>query len=242
LTGLKVLVTGAASGIGRAVGEVLAGRGAQLALLDRADAVAATAEATGGAAFTVDLADTARVPEVVGEAARSLGGLDGVVNCAGIGSSTQLSELEEPEWQRLLAINLTAPYLVCRAALPWLRQSSDASVVNISSGTGVRPMRDTGCGYVAAKAGLLGLTRSLALQLAPRIRVNAVCPGVTDTPMVRANGALAGEHRDALLAQYPLGRPAEAVEIAQVVAFLLGPDASYVTGATYSADGGRTLY
>jgi NAD(P)-dependent dehydrogenase (short-subunit alcohol dehydrogenase family) len=241
MNGTKVLVTGAASGIGRAVANLLAARGAALALLDVAPAVAATAEATGGTAFVIDLLDAGRVPEAVAGAAESLDGLDGVVNCAGIGSVTPLAELELDEWQRVLTLNLTVPYAICRAALPWLERSHSPAVVNVASGTGIRPMLGTGCSYAASKAGLIGLTRSLAVQLAPRIRVNAVNPGITDTAMVNLH-TLPPEELDELVAFYPLQRAADPQEIAQVVAFLLGAEASYVTGATYSVDGGRTLY
>jgi NAD(P)-dependent dehydrogenase (short-subunit alcohol dehydrogenase family) len=241
MEGRRVLVTGAASGIGLALGHLLADRGASLALLDVDERVADTATATGGSAFAVDLLDTVRLPEVVDRAAEVLGGLDGVVNCAGVESRLPLAELDENEWQRTLAINLTAPYLICRAALPWLEQSPEASIVNVSSGTGLRPMRSTGSGYAASKAGLIGFTRSLAVQLAPGIRVNAVNPGITDTPMVEfATRPL--EDQERLLAFYPLGRPAQPEEVAQVIAFVLSSQASYVTGATYTVDGGRTLH
>jgi len=242
MNGRKILVTGAASGIGRAVSLMLADRGAALALLDVNNAVTVTAKNTNGTAFVIDLMHTQRVPQVVAEAAEALEGLDGVVNCAGFPSMTSLAELEEGEWERTITINLTAPYLICRAALPWLERSSSASIVNVASGVGILPTRTTGASYAASKAGLLGLTRTLAANLAPKIRVNAVCPGLTDTPMIARGAPRTEQEQRTLVAPYPLGRAAAPEEIAQVVAFLLSSAASYVTGATYTADGGRTLY
>lgn len=237
----KVLVTGAASGIGSAISRLLARQGTEVALLDRAEGLENMARDIAGRPFFIDLLQSQRIAEVVDAAAESLGGLDGVVNCAGIGSRTRLPDLAEDEWNRVVAINLTAPYLVCRAALPWLEASPNAAIVNVVSGTAVRPERDTGSGYAASKAGLLGLTRSLALQLAPSIRVNAVNPGLTNTAMVNL-GDLESDQRQSALASYPLGRAADPSEVARVVAFLLSPDSSYITGSTYTIDGGRTLY
>jgi len=239
MNGRKVLVTGAGSGIGRAISTILADRGAHLALLDRSDSVRATARDTGGTPFIVDLLQTGSIQRVVTCAAEALGGLDGVVNCAGVLSVASLADLEESDWQRTITINLTAPYLICRAALPWLKRSPDASIVNIASGVGIRPVHLTTPAYAASKAGLLGLTRTLAVNLAPAIRVNAVCPGLTDTPMVVPTSE---EDQQSLVALYPLGRAAAPLEIAEVAAFLLSRAASYVTGASYTADGGRTLY
>jgi NAD(P)-dependent dehydrogenase (short-subunit alcohol dehydrogenase family) len=222
---------------------MLADRGAKLALVDIEPTVERTSQATGGFAYIVDLQHTAEIPKMVQQAAKALDGLDGVVNCAGFPSVASLSELEEPDWQKAISVNLTAPYMICRAALPWLERSAHASIVNIASAVGVLPMRTTGISYAASKAGLIGLTRTMAVTLAPKIRANAVCPGLTNTPMIGFRGLpQTPEEQQAWVAPYPLGRIAEPHEIAHVVAFLLSPAASYVTGAVYTADGGRSLH
>jgi NAD(P)-dependent dehydrogenase (short-subunit alcohol dehydrogenase family) len=244
LAGRKILITGAASGIGQALAEFLAKRGAKLGLLDlNAEALQSVTSRTGAVAVTVDLAQPAGIKPAIVELATALDGLDSVVNCAGISSRTMFEELGEAEWGRSLAINLTAPFLICQAALPWLRDSKFPSVVNIASGVGLRPTGKGTAAYAASKAGLLGLTRALAVELAPAIRVNAVCPGVTRTPMVDAAlKQFSPEDRAAFLIQYPIERVAEPAEIVSVIAFLLSEASSFVTGATYAADGGRTLH
>ncbi|TAK98267.1 MAG: SDR family oxidoreductase [Rhodospirillaceae bacterium] len=244
LTGRKILVTGAASGIGKALSIFLAERGTKLGLLDIDQAgLKAVSVQTSGYSVAVDLSRTNDATSAVVETATALGGLDGVVNCAGVPSGAPLAEMAEDDWAKTLAVNLTAPFVICKAALPWLSKATGASIVNISSGAALAPPGGGCCSYVASKAGLLGLTRALAVELAPAIRVNAVCPGVTRTPMVDlVLKKLSAEERAAFTSQYPLGRSAEPAEIVNVIAFLLSDASSFVTGATYTADGGRTLH
>ena len=239
----RILVTGAASGIGATVSKLVTERGAKVALLDIDPSVETVAGDCNGEAVIADLAQPASIQSAVAKAAKALGGLDGIVNCAGIASGTALADLSLEDWSRATAINLTAPFIVCQAALPWLLQSSHASVVNIASGVGILPTVGAGCSYAATKAGLLGMTRALAVELATKVRVNAVCPGLTRTPMVDFVLTKASdEERAAFVKNYPMGRAADPSEISEVIAFLLSDAASFVTGATYAADGGRTLH
>jgi NAD(P)-dependent dehydrogenase (short-subunit alcohol dehydrogenase family) len=236
--GRRIYLTGAASGIGLATARLLAEGGAALAVADvDAAGLEAAAEATNGWACLVDLSDGAAIDASVAEAATALGGLDGVINCAGLAHRARLDELEPSDWDRIIAVNLTAPYRVCRAALPWLRSGPAASIVNVASGVALLPTGPGASVYAASKGGLLSFTKALARELAPDIRVNAVCPGLAKTPMTAR--AL---QDDAFVASYALRRAAEPLEIAQAIAFLSSHEASYITGIILAADGGRTFH
>jgi NAD(P)-dependent dehydrogenase (short-subunit alcohol dehydrogenase family) len=240
----RIYVTGAASGIGRATAHLLAEGGAALALVDvNEDGLRETASATGGHAFVVDLCDGAAIDNSVQCAADRLGGIDGIINCAGVAHGAGLEKLEPEDWERVLAINLTAPYRVCRAALPKLRQREGASIVNVASGVALLPAGPGATAYVASKGGLISFTKALAAELGPGIRANAVCPGIADTPM----GASVLERPDqvaaeAFLARYALKRAADASEIAEAIAFLISDEASFITGIVLAVDGGRSFH
>lgn len=241
--GRRIYLTGAASGIGRAAARLFAQGGAALALVDVNEAgLKATADETGGEVIAVDLRDGEAIDRSVARAAERLGGLDGVVNCAGVPSGALIDELPPEEWDRVIAINLTAPYRVCRAAVPHLRREEGASIVNIASGAGLLPTGQGSGAYSASKGGLISFTKALAKDVGPAIRANVVCPGVAETPMteriLQADAASAA----AFVAQYTLNRVADASEIAEAIAYLISHEASFITGAVLAVDGGRTFH
>lgn len=243
LEGRRILVTGAGSGIGHAVASLFADEGAALALLDldvtRAHAVA---ERSGGIALVCDVTDESAVKVSIDRAAGALGGLDGIVIAAGVIAVGSLESLSLADWQRQLDVNMTGPFLVCRAALPWLRQTAGATIVTISSAQAFRPA-GASCGYAASKAGVLNFTKALAAELAPAIRANVVCPGIVDTPMVARVSAAAGRgDKTPSVADYPLGRMADPMEIARAILFLTSEESSYVTGSALAVDGGRSFH
>jgi len=244
LTERRIIVVGGASGIGRATAARFAREGAAVAVLDRsADAAAQVARDIGGRATSVDVADPASVDAAVSEAAASLGGIDGVVNCAGILSSGGIADTTPEEFSRTLAVNLTGIFLVVRAALPHLRQARGATVVNIGSGVGLMPTGPGTIAYVASKGGVIAMSKSMAAELAPDIRVNVVCPGLVDTTMTApflrdASGAV----RPELAQRYAMRRPASPEEIAAAILFLTSAESSFVTGIAMPVDGGRTFH
>jgi len=241
LVGRRILITGAASGLGAAIATRFAGEGAHLALLDR-DEKGAAAKAEELAAFAVgaDVADLGATENAAQRAAQAMGGIDGIVNAAGILYYRAFEMTEISHWQQTIATNLTGPWNVCWAALPYLRKNFGATIINIASGLGLRPAPHYAA-YAASKGGLIALTKALAVELAPAIRVNALCPGAVETPMT---APLLGDPalRAQAAANYPLARLGEPDEIADAALFLTGPDSTFITGIAMPVDGGRALH
>lgn len=235
LAGRRIVITGAAAGIGRATAQLFAEHGAALALLDRdKDRLSATAAELAASAHAVEITSEDEVTEAMQDAAAILGGVDGLVNCAGIMFRGRAGDVPADQWRHVLEVNLTGTYIVTRAALPWLEQQDGATVVNMASGQGLLPNSPGYTAYAASKGGIITLTRALAAELAPRVRVNSVSPGMVDTAM--ADGV---RHNVDAYALRRLGQPEE---IARVILFLTSAESSYVTGAALAADGGRTFH
>jgi NAD(P)-dependent dehydrogenase (short-subunit alcohol dehydrogenase family) len=239
LDGAVAIVTGGASGIGRATALVLAREGASVAVFDRdGDGAQTTAAQVGGAAYDVDVRDGEAVTAAVANVAASLGGVQVLVNNAGLGDLRPLHTLDDKTWHRVLDVNLTGTFNAMRAAVPFMLDAGGA-IVNNASVSGITPTRNEAV-YSAAKAGVIALTKSGALEYGPTIRVNCVAPGYVRTPLTVAFD----QYPDAfapIAEQMPLGRMADAAEVAEVIAFLCSPRASYVTGETIKVDGGVSL-
>ena len=252
----RVLVTGAAAGIGFAIGQEFLRASAQVTLLGRdanslEKAVSACANGSRGRALSV-LCDLAKPPDIV-RAARSatelMGGVDILVNNAGVGGSRSLVELSDEEVDLHLNVNLRAAILLTRALLPGMLEQGDGVVINISSQAGKRGFPGI-THYSASKAGLIGFTRSLAAEAAPRVRVNAVCPGMVLTPMMQNNIERTSNEKNISLddaraewsSGIPLGRMQQPLDIAGVVLFLASDAAREITGVALDVSGGQTMY
>lgn len=246
LDGLTIVVTGAGTGIGRATAVQCALAGAKRVVLvgRRADALAETAaEIKRGAKACDVLAHAADVTNPKARAAlvKTLKAVDGLVNNAGYFGDGSLEATTDEIWQTNLDVNLTAPFALTKALLPLLKKSKAASVVNVSSTLAEKPIPNTSA-YNASKAGLIQLSRSLALELGPkRIRVNAVLPAVVDTPMYRGRYPTKAAYEKSLPAIgkiHPIGRIGEPEDVARAILFLLTPASSWITGVSLPVDGG----
>jgi NAD(P)-dependent dehydrogenase (short-subunit alcohol dehydrogenase family) len=238
--GQVALVTGGASGIGRATALHLARDGAAVAVLDRdGDGARAVAAEVGGRAYEVDVRDGDAVRAAVDATVEALGGLTILVNNAGVGDLRPLHTVDDRLWHRLLDVNLTGTYHAMAAAIPAMLAAGRGAIVNNASVSGMAPTRNEAA-YSAAKAGVIALTASGALEYGPTIRVNCVAPGFIRTALT----AIWDEHPEAFAPigeAIPLRRIGEADEVAEVIAFLCSDAAAYVTGHTLVVDGGLSL-
>ncbi|HWA96014.1 MAG TPA: glucose 1-dehydrogenase [Terracidiphilus sp.] len=247
LSGKVAIVTGAAMGIGAATAVRLASLGASVALLDRdknaGESTAASISAEHGtcAFFSCDVSQSSEVHTAVSAAAEHFGGVDILVSNAGIQDYGNVVTTSEDAWDRLMSINLRGGFLVSKAVVPFMLKRGGGAVVFVGS---VQSMTAVGnsVAYVTSKHALLGLARSMALDFAKQcIRVNCVCPGSVDTPLLRWAAQLDPDPEKVLRAcdhLHPLGRIAQPEEIANAIAYLVSPMASFVTGAALVIDGG----
>ena len=242
LEGRRALVTGASGGIGGAVARALHGQGAAVALAGRDErALDALAEALGGArchALTADLAEDGAAEALAAAAEAALGGIDVLVNNAGVARDGLFVRLKDEDWREVIAVNLTAGFRLARAALRGMMRARWGRIVSITSIVG-----QTGnpgqANYAAAKAGITGMTKSLAAEVAGRgVTVNCVAPGFIDTAMTRG---LADDQAAALAGRIPAGRFGAPEDVAACVVFLASAEAGYVTGQTLSVNGGMAM-
>ena len=246
LSGRRVLVTGAAAGIGLACTRRLLAEGAAVTMVDRdAQRLSSARDSlpSSDRAFAIpfDVTDDGAVREGVTDAARFMAGIDGVVNNAGIDMHRPFMEVDTADWNEVMAVNLIGAMEVCRATMDALASSGRGVIINIASAAGLRPTPGR-IAYCASKAALIMATKALALELAEHgIRANAVCPGPVETELFRQSLGDAVTVDD-VKARRVLGRIGNVDEIAGTIAFLLSDEAAFITGSALAVDGGRAFH
>lgn len=245
--GKRAIVTGAASGIGRATAELLASEGASVVLADvdvtRGEAAAEAIRAAGGGAVFVrcDVTSSADCAATVATAVERFGGLDILCNNAGIIRRADVVETSEEEWARVMAVNVTSVFLMSKHVIPVMVAGGGGAIVNTGSGWGLKG-GDRAASYCASKGAVVNLTRAMAIDHGPQnIRVNCVCPGDTDTAMLREEARQLGADEQSFLAgsaERPLARLGTPADIARAMLFLVTDGSAWVTGTTLVVDGG----
>jgi len=244
-SGKVALVTGGANGIGKAIATQFAKQGAMVAILDVfLDVAKETAKGIASdnqevEAFACDITNTRQVNRVIKQVYERFGGIDILVNNAGIGdTSTPIENMTDEQWERMLNVHLSGTFKMTRAVVPYIKERGSGRIINMSSQTGMVGEADF-CHYSAAKAGLLGLTKALAKELAEfHISVNAIAPGVIETTYFKK---FTEEQMAKKRAVVPWGRLGKPEDIAYVAAFLASEEAEYITGQVISPNGGRTI-
>lgn len=239
------LVTGAGSGIGRAIAARLASDGFRVAIVDLdKDAAARVASEIGSGALAiggVDVSDRAQVEDAVERVRTELGPVLVLVNNAGISGFTKFLKITDEHWQRMMSVNLTGPFYVTQAVLPDMLEAAWGRIVNISSSS-AQSGQQYMAHYVASKAGLIGMTKSLALEFGPKgITVNTIPPGFIDTPLLRESeeGGFLGAKVEDIEARTPVRRAGQPEDIAAACSFLVSEEAGYITGQVIGVNGGR---
>ena len=241
LEGRFAIVTGGAQGIGLAIAKRLASEGARVALFDINEELVkeSAAQLEGAIGVKCDVSSPASIEEAVAEVIKEFGGLDIVVNNAGILPKSRVLDVTEREWDLTLDINLKGAFFMSQKCIPYLEKSEHARIINTSSLAGRMGGYETCMAYSASKGGVNAITMGLARQLAPlNINVNAVCPGTTETPIIRA---FSDEAKERLLTRIPLGRFGQPEDMASAVAFLASDDASFITGHMLDVNGGMYM-
>ncbi|VTU13184.1 2-(R)-hydroxypropyl-CoM dehydrogenase [Variovorax sp. SRS16] len=247
LANRRILVTGGASGIGLEATRRFLGEGARVAVIDRNPAAleALAAQLPAAIALKADVSDEAQVATAVAEAGEKLDGLDGLANVAGIGTRKSFDETTLKVLMTDLNVNLIGPFLVCKAAVPWMRKAGGGAIVNVSSGLALRPTEGR-TAYGASKGALIVMSKAIAVDLAAdNIRVNVVCPGLIDTPLVAnaTHGALFTPAQfEKLMDRRLIRRMGRPQELADALLFLMSEESSFMTASVLAVDGGGSMH